>query len=146
VQGPGGEVLFPRKRDVIIREKVPDRHYADGEELRDVEVLLESGMNDPQDHVVDPKTNQADQQEFGIFQGNVRVLTLKGPDSVKNVVAGCSHCESDGIGHIFLNLEDLLAEVGRTEIYDDTRRANDAELNEFQYEGPCKEILHAIAV
>jgi hypothetical protein len=103
-------------------------------------------MHDPEDEIVDPQPYQADRQEFGVFQGDVRVLALEGPDPVQDIVGRCSDREPDGIGHIFLDLQPFLADIGYAKIYGDTREADNAELYEFQDKGPGEEIVHIRAV
>ena len=55
------------------------------------------------------------------------------PDAVENVVGGRSAEEPQRIGHVFVQPQPLLAEIGDAEIDEDARAADDAEFEKLFY-------------
>ena len=61
------------------------------------------------------------------------IFVLERPDAVENVVRSRGAEEPQRIGHIFVQLQPLLAEIGDAEIDEDARAADDAEFEKLFY-------------
>ena len=59
--------------------------------------------------IVDSQSDGGNQEEFAVFDGDVRVGALEGPQPVPKVIVGGGEDEPDGVGKIFVPPEFLLA-------------------------------------
>ena len=74
-----------------------------------------------------------DAQEPKVLARDVGIFVLERPDAVENVVRSRGAEEPQRIGHIFVQLQPLLAEIGDAEIDEDARAADDAEFEKLFY-------------
>ena len=100
----------------IVGQEIPDGHHGNGEKLGNVKVKAPALDDQPQDKIVDPQPDHADDKEFGILPGYIRIAALEGPDPVEQVIGGSGNGKTNGVGKIFLNPENLLANIGHTKI------------------------------
>jgi hypothetical protein len=124
-----------RKRNVIIREEIPDRYHPDGKQLGEIKILLQPAMDQPHDQVRDSQPYKAYDEEFGVLPRNVRVLAFKSPYTVQEIIGRCRHDETYGIGNIFLDLQPLLADVRKPKIYKNSGKTDNPEFQELDQEG-----------
>jgi len=146
----GVAFLHPSNRlvegDEEIGQEIPECDHADGKELGHVEIDLEFSNDQPEHQVVDTKSDQGDHQEFRILDGNIRVVAFESPYPVQDIVGRGSDGKTDGIGNIFLDLEDLLEKVGKGIVDKKAGKANCRELYELQDKGTAVKVKHACSV
>ena len=73
------------------------------------------------------------QLRYLVLARDVGIFVLERPDAVENVVRSRGAEKPQRIGHIFVQLQPLLAEIGDAEIDEDARAADDAEFEKLFY-------------
>ena len=90
-------------------------------------------MQDVDGGVVAHQPDSRDAQEPKVLARDVGIFVLERPDALENVVRSRGSEEPQRIGHIFVQLQPLLAEIGDAEIDEDARAADNAELENLYY-------------
>lgn len=134
--------LCLRKSDKEVGEEIPQRNHANGKELGHVEIDLEVFQDQPYHQIIDPQTNNGNDQEGRIFGDDLRIIALEGPDTVEHIIGGGRQRKTDGIGDVLLYLENLLENVGKKVIDKEARKSDRSEFQKFQDKGTCQEIEH----
>ena len=118
----------------IVHREIPNGDDADGEYFGEVEVEFHFSMEKIDYQVVDSQTDNGNQKEFSVFDGNVRIGALEGPKSVPEVVVSGSEDEPEGVGDVLVPAEFLLAEPSDAEIDHHARKTDHAEFQKLEYQ------------
>ena len=84
--------------------------------------------------IVDSQSDDGNQEEFSVFNGDVCVGAVEGPKTIPEVVVGSGEDEPEGVGNVFVPAELLLAEPRGAEINHHTGEADHTELQKFEYQ------------
>ena len=107
------------KREEIVHKEVPERHYARGDEFRQVEIQPEPVVQKVDRGVVDDQPDRRDAQETQVLARDVGIFVVERPDTVQYIIRGRCAEESQRVGHVFVQPQELLAE----EPFDKIKRA-----------------------
>ena len=118
----------------IVHREIPNGDYTDSEYFGEIEVHFQFPMEKEHKQIVDSQSDNRDQEEFSVFNGDVCVGALERPQPVPYIVVGGGKDETDGIGKVLVPAELLLAQPRGTEIDRHTRKADCAEFQELEYQ------------
>ena len=118
----------------IVHREIPNGDYTDSEYFGEIEVHFQFPMEKEHKQIVDSQSDNRDQEEFSVFNGDVCVGALKCPKPIPKIVVGSSEDEAEGVGDVLIPAKLLLAEPCGAEIDHHTRKADYTELQKFEYQ------------
>ena len=120
--------LIILKRKQIIHHEIPYCDDPDGDNFGEVEVQFQFPMKKIDNEVVYSQSDGRNQEKLAVFDRDIRVGALEGPQPVPKIVVGGGEDEPNGIGDVLVPPELLLAEPSGTEIDHHSGKADHAEL------------------
>ncbi len=115
-----------------ISKEIPQRGSAHGKHLAEVEIPFQFSVEQIHCQRVDAHANQRNEEIFGVFRPDLRIVALEGPDAVEDVVGGGGNDEAQDVAQVFVPFEPFLAGVGDAKVDEHARKSHDAEFQELQ--------------
>ena len=81
----------------------------------------------PKDEGIDPQTDNWYSKELREFHHDFRIVAMKRPYSVEDVIWTCRNTKPDGVGNVFGNFYPFLANISKSKIDKNTWKPDNTE-------------------